>query len=258
MSLGLARGRTLIPLGNPARDTRRPKCWKSQHFGRLVSALGSTFNVNGQDFPGNFSGATATLGGAAGALDSTGLTISETFTPVSPTQEWVVFNFGVTANHTTIIGSGSANFAMSITGVHTNGPAVLSQPFAYFTHSGTAYSPLHATSGFGTESNPISGSFPVLDFAGFTPGAAATSFGLDIFSNPASFLSAAGIDVTTANDFHFGALLTLPVPEPSSLALIGGGLLGLGAVRRGRPARRVLSDFFTCVRRMRRRPTRHQ
>ena len=37
MSLGLARGRTLIPLGNPARDTRRPKCWKRQHFGRLVS-----------------------------------------------------------------------------------------------------------------------------------------------------------------------------------------------------------------------------
>jgi hypothetical protein len=29
MSLGLARGRPLIPLGNPARDARRPKCWKS-------------------------------------------------------------------------------------------------------------------------------------------------------------------------------------------------------------------------------------
>jgi hypothetical protein len=39
MSLGLARGRPLIPLGNPARDTRRPKCWKSQHFGRLVSGI---------------------------------------------------------------------------------------------------------------------------------------------------------------------------------------------------------------------------
>jgi hypothetical protein len=37
MDLGLARGRTLIPLGNPARDTKRPKCWKSQQFGRLVS-----------------------------------------------------------------------------------------------------------------------------------------------------------------------------------------------------------------------------
>jgi hypothetical protein len=33
MGLGLARGRPT----NPARDTRRPKCWKSQHFGRLVS-----------------------------------------------------------------------------------------------------------------------------------------------------------------------------------------------------------------------------
>jgi len=33
MSLGLARGRPT----NPARDTRRAKCWKSQHFGRLVS-----------------------------------------------------------------------------------------------------------------------------------------------------------------------------------------------------------------------------
>ena len=33
MSLGFARGRPT----NPARDTSRPKCWKSQHFGRLVS-----------------------------------------------------------------------------------------------------------------------------------------------------------------------------------------------------------------------------
>ncbi len=33
MGLGFARGRTPIPLGNPARDTGGPKCWKSQHFG---------------------------------------------------------------------------------------------------------------------------------------------------------------------------------------------------------------------------------
>jgi hypothetical protein len=39
MSPGLARGRTLISLGNPARDTKRPKSWKSQHFGRLASDL---------------------------------------------------------------------------------------------------------------------------------------------------------------------------------------------------------------------------
>jgi hypothetical protein len=28
-------GRALILLGNPARDTGRSKCWKSQYFGRL-------------------------------------------------------------------------------------------------------------------------------------------------------------------------------------------------------------------------------
>jgi hypothetical protein len=42
----------LLPRGNPARDTRGLKCWKSHHFGHpvsfaTVSLLRTLFNVPG-------------------------------------------------------------------------------------------------------------------------------------------------------------------------------------------------------------------
>ena len=134
-----------------------------------------------------------------------------------------------------IIGDTAANFSMAINGVQTTGPAVLSGPFAYFTADGTPFGPLAAGSGFGVETNPIIGSGDVFDFVGFTPGAPAGTFGLNIFSDSASFLSSSGVNLTTANDFHFGALLTLaPIPEPASMALLSAGVCGLGALRRHR------------------------
>jgi hypothetical protein len=205
-----------------------------------VFAIGSTFTVTGANFPTDFAATNATLGTST-TLNGGQLTLGESFTPISATQEWVVFNFaGVNANGapTPVIGNTAVNWSMAISGFQTTGPAVLSNPFVYFTDNGAPDEPLTALSGFGVESNPITGSFDVLDFNGFSPGGPASTFGLNIFSNPASFLNNVGVDPTTANDFHFGALLTLaPVPEPASLMILGTGLVGLGAIRRHRRKR---------------------
>jgi hypothetical protein len=200
-----------------------------------VFELGSTFTVQGNDFPTNFTGATATLGTPT-TINAGQLQLSETFTPVSASQEWVVFDFA-TASGGPIIGNGTANFSMAISGVATTAPAVLSNPFAYFTSNGTPFGPLTPGSGFGVEANPITGTGQVLDFVGFSPGAPSSTFSLNIFSDPASFLATVGVDPTTANDFHFGALLTLPVPEPASLGILASGVVGLGAMRRRRNRR---------------------
>ncbi len=198
-----------------------------------VFALGSTFTVTGQDFPFDFSAETATLG--TPTITAGGqLSVGESFTPVGATQEWVVFDFASVGGNP-VIGPPALNFSMSIDGFQTTGPAVLSDPFAYFTFLGTPFEPLTPASGFGVETNPITGTGDVLDFVGFSPGAPSSTFHLDILSDPAAFLTTVGVDPAMATDFHFGALLTLtPVPEPDSLAILGIGLFGFAALRLGR------------------------
>jgi hypothetical protein len=120
--------------------------WAAQGRADPVFALGSTFSVSGTNFPTDFAATTATLGTPT---TINGLQVSETITPASATQSWMVFSF--TNSSGPVIGNPALNFSMDIAGVQTTGPAILSSPFAFFTHDGTPFGPLTAGSGFGVE-----------------------------------------------------------------------------------------------------------
>ena len=94
-----------------------------------VFALGSTFTVTGTNFPTDFGPTPATLGSAT-TLNGGQLTLSETFTPISSTSEWVQFDFATTSG-SPLGGNPSANFRLTINDIQTNEPAVLANAFVY-------------------------------------------------------------------------------------------------------------------------------
>jgi hypothetical protein len=198
--------------------------------------LGSTYTVSGDNFPGSFGPETVTLNGATKPIEGGQLTLSESIFHLSPTSEAIEFNFS-TATGGSIAGNINNNFDMAISGVSFTAPATLVNPFLIFSSNGTPFSPITAVAGgFGVEANPINAALGnVFDFPGFAPGAAATSMGLNMFSDPFSFLAEAGIDPASTNGLTFGAVVDFAaVPEPATLALFGAGIAALSLIRRRR------------------------
>ena len=203
--------------------------WIAPARADTILNTGSNFTVTASDAPTNYTDSGGVLGSTSLIAGGT-IQVSETVTVLNNNQEWVVFGFS-TVSGGAFIGSGAATFSLAITGIQTVAPTVESNVFAWFATNGTPSPSITAGSGFFVETNPITGSGQVFDFGNGSSGLN-QSHGLNIRANPASFLSARGVDIANANQFYIGGLLT--VPEPASLTLFGFGALGIAALRRRR------------------------
>jgi len=203
--------------------------------------FGSTYTLAADDLAGGSFSQTVTLSSAAQSIGS-GLQITETTTLLSGGAEFAEF-FITTVTGGPIFASQTANFNLTASGIQLVSPAVHSNLYVNATTDGVASSPLTAGSGFGVESNPNSGSqgagSDALFFNSFVPGPASTTTRLNVFSDPADFLSTLGVDTADANGFFFGMELSPAVPEPSTWAMMILGFAGVAFMayrRKTKPA----------------------
>jgi|GEM_PF-1613270 len=197
-----------------------------------VFTIGGTYTVSGTNMPDNFTQTGIVLDQTTKTIDSGALTVTEAITPVGYNDAFIVFEIA-SANGGQLAGNLGSGWALAISNIPINGTGTFSNPFIYFAHDGTPYSPLSAASGFGVETNPLTNSGQVFDFLGFTPNTVTGQFGLNVYTTAYNFLDTIGVDTAAANQVYFGAEIALDIAEPGTLAVLGLGLLGTLYVRRG-------------------------
>jgi hypothetical protein len=196
---------------------------------------GSSFSVTATNFPSGSGTVGATIGAS---VNVEGLTLTETVVPDGANAVWVQFDF-VNPTGGPLAGNINANWQINLDNLQFTGPVLFDNIFLYWTVNGTPVSPINSFGGiqYSGNVNPITGVGPVFGGNPF-PGVPITSFDPLIFVNPYSFVSAGGVNPSTANDFHdalhFSLVNPVATPEPTSAALIGAGLLGLALSRRRR------------------------
>jgi hypothetical protein len=208
-----------------------------------IIPIGSSLTFGGTDLPGGCTNTTCSdtvTFGTPALIDGGALLLSEQQVADGPNAEWDVWNISTTGGGPL---AGDINGDWSLVMDYDLSAAVnFDQVVSQWTVNGTPVSPLSNFGGIccATASNPspITGeAYYNSGFSGPLPAGVQSNW-RQIFVDPYSFVSAGGIDPSTANDFHFALHFTLQtpvgVPEPASFAHLGAGVLGLGLLRRRR------------------------
>jgi hypothetical protein len=202
--------------------------------------IGSSLTFGGSNLPGGCTDTTCsdtvTFSSTPVLIDGGTLSLYETQTPTGSNGEWDVWHLstvggGPMAGDTGAYWSIVMSYTLSRNVIFD---AVVDQ----WTVNGTGVSPLFDFGSIccASSSNPILPGEAYYNFGFSGPlSAGVQSNWQQIFVSPYSFVSAGGIDPSTANDFEFALHFTAAaIPEPSTWAMMPAGLAGLGIAGRFR------------------------